>query len=101
MNTHAVTIDFDDHPSLQGHFPGNPVMPGVVLLENVLMACKEWEPEHQTVGLQSVKFHSPIRPGDTITIELERKNQNKTHFRCIVEKQVVSTGVIIWQACHE
>jgi 3-hydroxymyristoyl/3-hydroxydecanoyl-(acyl carrier protein) dehydratase len=101
MNTHVVTIDFDDHPSLQGHFPGNPVMPGVVLLENVLMACKEWEPEHQTVGLQSVKFHSPIRPGDTITIELERKNQNKTHFRCIVEKQVVSTGVIIWQARHE
>jgi 3-hydroxymyristoyl/3-hydroxydecanoyl-(acyl carrier protein) dehydratase len=101
MNTHVVSIDFDDHPSLKGHFPGNPVMPGVVLLEKVLMACKEWEPKRQTVGLQSVKFHRPVRPGDSVAIMLERKNKDKAHFRCIVEKQIVSTGIIIWQACHE
>lgn len=101
MNPHVVTIDFGDHPSLKGHFPGNPVMPGVVLLENVLIACKEWEPKRQTTGLQSVKFHRPVRPGDSVVIELEQINQDKVHFRCIVEKQVASTGIIIWQACRE
>jgi len=33
-----------DHPSLPGHFPGNPVVPGVVILEEVLEAIRQTEP---------------------------------------------------------
>lgn len=101
MNAYTQTIAFNDHPSLKGHFPGNPVLPGVVLLEKVLIACKHWQPQRQVVGLQSVKFHRPIKPGDNFTIELTRKNQDKAQFRCVIEKELVSTGTIIWQAFHE
>lgn len=58
---------------LQGHFPGNPIVPGVILCEIlaqsacVLMkdAMKEGKLPVYT-GLNNVKFRSPVRPGDTI-----------------------------------
>ena len=58
---------------LQGHFPGNPIVPGVilreilaqsacVLMENAL--CEGKIPVY--TGLDKVRFRSPVRPGDTI-----------------------------------
>lgn len=58
---------------LKGHFPGNPIVPGVILCEIlaqsacVLMqdALKGGEVPVYT-GLNNVKFRSPVRPGDTV-----------------------------------
>ena len=57
---------------LQGHFPGNPVVPGVILCEILAQsACillEDQMGEGKTpmyTGLNNVKFRAPVRPGDT------------------------------------
>lgn len=58
---------------LKGHFPGNPVVPGVILCEILAQsACvllQEQMSEGKTpmyIGLDKVRFRNPVRPGDTI-----------------------------------
>ncbi len=57
-----------DHPALPGHFPGNPVVPGVVLLDHATAAILAAHPGHRLASLPHVKFLSPVRPGTTVTI---------------------------------
>ncbi len=60
-----------DHPSLPGHFPGRPLVPGVVLLDRVIAAI---EAQHGPLGplrLPQVKFVQPLLPGESARIELD------------------------------
>lgn len=56
-----------DHPCLAGHFPGNPIVPGVVLVERVLDAMRD-EVGRPLSGIPNVKFLHPLRPGTVFTI---------------------------------
>jgi 3-hydroxyacyl-[acyl-carrier-protein] dehydratase len=57
------------HPSLAGHFPGNPIVPGVVLLEAVAHALREAVGAGARVtALPSVKFVRPVRPEQAVEI---------------------------------
>lgn len=58
---------------LQGHFPGNPIVPGVILCEILAQSACVLLRDQMTdsklpvyTGLNNVKFRSPVRPGDTI-----------------------------------
>ena len=60
-----------DHPALPGHFPGRPVVPGVVLLEAVLEAAAELLGHEPVVAqLAQAKFLAPLLPGQDASIEL-------------------------------
>lgn len=58
-----------DHPSLAGHFPGRPVVPGVVVLEQVVAAI---EAMHGVapVRLPQVKFLAPLLPGEEAEVDI-------------------------------
>jgi 3-hydroxymyristoyl/3-hydroxydecanoyl-(acyl carrier protein) dehydratase len=67
--TIAVRVDAD-HPSLPGHFPGDPIVPGVVLLDRIAAAI-----ERDGGALRrilSVKFLAPLRPGEQAALTLQR-----------------------------
>ena len=53
---------------LQGHFPGNPVVPGVILCEILAQSACVLMRDAMPVytGLNHVKFRSPVKPGDTV-----------------------------------
>jgi UDP-3-O-[3-hydroxymyristoyl] N-acetylglucosamine deacetylase / 3-hydroxyacyl-[acyl-carrier-protein] dehydratase len=72
-----VTIN---EPFFQGHFPGHPIMPGVLIIEamaqvgGVLLLGAIPEPENKVVyftTLNNVKWRRPVRPGDQLRFELE------------------------------
>lgn len=63
-----------DHPAFAGHFPGQPILPGVVLLSYVLRAVARDPSARAAVGdhpgVDAVKFLAPVRPGATLAITL-------------------------------
>ncbi len=72
-----VTIN---EPFFQGHFPGHPIMPGVLIIEamaqvgGMLLMGSIEEPESKVVyfmSLDNVKFRRPVKPGDQIRFEIE------------------------------
>ena len=56
------------HPALAGHFPGRPVVPGVVLLQHVAAALRDWR--GQRVEKLDAKFLQPLLPDERAVIEL-------------------------------
>ncbi|MFD0738720.1 hypothetical protein ACFQZQ_05445 [Lysobacter koreensis] len=59
-----------DHPCLPGHFPGRPLVPGVVLLEQVLEAIEAGHGPLGALRLPQVKFLQPLLPGEPARVEL-------------------------------
>ncbi|HEX5385362.1 MAG TPA: 3-hydroxyacyl-ACP dehydratase FabZ [Gemmatimonadales bacterium] len=69
-----------NEPFFQGHFPGNPIMPGVLIVEAMaqvggcLMLGSMERPDTKAVylaGLDGVRFRRPVRPGDQLRLEVE------------------------------
>ncbi|HEY8368324.1 MAG TPA: 3-hydroxyacyl-ACP dehydratase FabZ [Thermodesulfobacteriota bacterium] len=70
-----------NEPFFQGHFPGHPIMPGVLLCEAMAQAggvlVFQTDPERMQrylvylAGLDNVKFRRPVVPGDQVRLELE------------------------------
>jgi len=82
-----------DHPALPGHFPGRPVVPGVVVLDRVLDAI---ERNHGALGalrLPQVKFVQPLLPGETARIELEGAAP-RWRFRVLRGDVLLATGEV-------
>jgi UDP-3-O-[3-hydroxymyristoyl] N-acetylglucosamine deacetylase/3-hydroxyacyl-[acyl-carrier-protein] dehydratase len=101
----AVTIN---EPYFQGHFPGHPVMPGVLQLEAMaqvasIIMMRRTENEGKIgyfMSADEVKFRKPVMPGDTLFIECEltsaKKRLGKAACRCMVHGEVVSEGILLF-----
>lgn len=83
-----------DHPSLEGHFPGNPIVPGVVALELILDALTSEIEVANISGFPQVKFHSPIYPEQDVRVEFRCKNDFIYDFECRVDDEKVISGKI-------
>ena len=59
------------HPCLPGHFPGRPLVPGVVILDHVLAAIEAGHGPLGALRLTQVKFASPLLPGEAAGVVLE------------------------------
>jgi 3-hydroxyacyl-[acyl-carrier-protein] dehydratase len=91
LHRQALCID-PTHPSLAGHFPGNPVVPGVVVLDQVLDAVEAWLGQlPDELKLPQVKFLQPLLPGEPAAIELVRDGQ-RLKFRVLRGDQLIASG---------
>ncbi len=70
--THAATFHVPArHPALAGHFPGNPIVPGVMVLDAVISAAEAWLGADLGVHrLAFAKFLAPLKPDETAQIDL-------------------------------
>ena len=101
-----VTIN---EPFFQGHFPGQPVMPGVLVLEAMaqatgLLAFTEMGEEHKSklyllVGIDKGRFRDQVRPGDqmVLNISMKRSMRNIGIYQCeaVVDGAVVAEAEIM------
>lgn len=80
------------HACLPGHFPGQPIVPGVLLLEHVLEAARLWRgPQARLASLPAVKFRSPLQPGERFDIHLE-DDGTRIRFTCTAGARVLAQG---------
>lgn len=86
-----------NHPCGAGHFPGNPIIPGALLLEEVLAciaadlasgneSCRTW-------NIKSAKFTRSVRPGDTVHINYTQAANGEIRFECNIENSKVMSGI--------
>jgi UDP-3-O-[3-hydroxymyristoyl] N-acetylglucosamine deacetylase/3-hydroxyacyl-[acyl-carrier-protein] dehydratase len=97
-----------NEPYFVGHFPGHPVMPGVLQVEAMAqVASILLRKQHSLEGgigyfmsAEGVKFRKPVVPGDLLLIEAEliraKGNVGKANCRCMVNGEVVSEGVLMF-----
>lgn len=77
------------HPALPGHFPGQPVVPGVVLLDRVVAAIERvWQVP--VSGFAQVKFRRPLLPEQRAELILERGGT--VQFRIVVAGATLASG---------
>ncbi len=85
-----------DHPALPGHFPGRPVVPGVVVLDRVLAAIEAAHGPLGALRLPQVKFVQPLLPGEAARIEIDavaaEETPSRWKFRVLRGETVIATG---------
>ncbi len=83
-----------DHPASRGHFAGNPIIPGAVLLSETVMAIlRQVDAPPAPLVVHSAKFPHPARPGDRVVIEFSGGGGGGAlRFTCRVGGKPVLTG---------
>jgi 3-hydroxyacyl-[acyl-carrier-protein] dehydratase len=82
-----------NHPAFAGHFPCTPIVPGVVLLDEAIqvitadigLAATAWQ-------ISTVKFLSPLKPGESVIIEYEQHDNSTVKFEVLDGSRQIVIG---------
>jgi 3-hydroxyacyl-[acyl-carrier-protein] dehydratase len=81
------------HPAFAGHFPGMPIVPGVVLLDEALHAMGEaLGADLSACRIASVKFLSPLRPGEPVQVRYAAGANGAMRFDIFSNERRVAAG---------
>jgi 3-hydroxyacyl-[acyl-carrier-protein] dehydratase len=84
-----------DHPSFAGHFPGFPVLPGAVLLDEMLRAIESARGIDLTGWrISSAKFLDVVRPGDELVLEHDAPGVGLIRFAIHAGERKVVSGTL-------
>ena len=82
-----------DHPSIAGHFPGNPIVPGVVMLD-AAAALAEQRAGRRVTGVRAAKFRSPLRPGTECLVRLSPRADGALDLVCSLGESTLLSAVL-------
>ena len=97
VNTATWTVPVD-HPAFAGHFPGRPIVPGVVLLDRAIgfvAAAQGCNMAGCTIA--NAKFLSPVGPGETLNFSWQTKACGSVQFEVEIADagRTVATGLLV------
>ena len=96
----AVSLLLD--PALrafQGHFPGDPLLPGVVQVDWALrLGTEAFGPLGVFRGLERVKFLAPMRPGETVELRLARPAPDRVTYVYAAGDAKKASGTLLFRA---
>ncbi|MES2955503.1 MAG: 3-hydroxyacyl-ACP dehydratase [Pseudomonadota bacterium] len=88
------------HPAFAGHFPGRPIVPGVLLLDAaihaILQAGDGAAGDGITCQVNSAKFLSPVSPDEHLTLSWSATGKGQVRFDIAGSGRQVATGVLSW-----
>ena len=113
-SAHAIKCVTINEPFFQGHFPGRPLMPGVLVVEAIVQAAcyavaikAKGEMKNPGVSFMTIdkcKFRKPVIPGDVLNLHAKRlkkvKNVYKFEGKCIVN-DVIHAECIFSAMIHD
>lgn len=97
------------HPAFAGHFPGQPILPGVVLLDEVMRAIEAIAPADDAEGsdalpfidrfqLAVAKFHQPAGPDARLIIRVDQQPTGAIAFRVTQGEAMIASGSFVTKA---
>lgn len=91
-----------DHPAYTGHFPGFPILPGAVLLDEALREIARDRGIDLTLWQISVaKFLATVHPGDRLTLEHSTSHESTIRFAIRTPAALAVSGTLSAIASHE
>lgn len=84
-----------------GHFPGEPILPGIALV-NTVYEVIAWDAHDrgesvQISSLKRIRFTGPVRPGEKFVLTLTREDAGQErlfHFKVVVNENIVCSGLV-------
>lgn len=86
------------HPALNGHFPGRPIVPGVLLLCEVMRLAAR---RYSVCGIKQAKFHVPLLPQQAYAISLSEASATAVKFSIHQAHTLIASGSLKLEAAHE
>lgn len=96
MSGYSQRVHVDPgHPALPGHFPGQPLVPGVLLLEQLALALRAWRGQRLARVLEA-KFVAPLLPGESAQLELtpSATRPTRVNFRIVRDGNLLARGSV-------
>ena len=87
-----------DSPWFSGHFPGDPILPGIAQLAMVFDVIKEWTHDDLKITfVRRVRFKQTVKPGDQLKLTILPSSENPSYysFRIILDNDVVCIGAML------
>jgi 3-hydroxymyristoyl/3-hydroxydecanoyl-(acyl carrier protein) dehydratase len=91
--TATLTIP-KEHPAFAGHFPGTPILPGVLLLDETLRALERADGSRRW-RIAAAKFLKPVVPGEQLQVQHESQPNGSVRFQIVSAGVLVATGTLL------